>query len=50
MCVQGLKPDGRQTSHRNIREVLDKVDVLYMTRVQAERFSNKEEYEVSGAI
>ena len=28
-----------------LEEVLDKVDVLYVTRIQKERFDNKEEYE-----
>lgn len=30
--------------HRSIEEVVDKVDILYMTRVQKERFANQEDY------
>lgn len=32
------------SSHSAIEEVIDKVDILYMTRVQQERFVNSEEY------
>ena len=30
--------------HHSIEEVIDKVDILYMTRVQKERFASQEEY------
>jgi len=30
--------------HKKIEEVINKVDILYMTRIQQERFSNIEEY------
>ena len=31
--------------HRNIEEIKHKVDILYFTRIQQERFNNKAEYE-----
>lgn len=30
--------------HQSMEDVMDKVDILYMTRVQKERFANQEEY------
>ncbi|PLW80887.1 aspartate carbamoyltransferase [Candidatus Woesearchaeota archaeon] len=30
---------------QNIEDIIDKVDILYMTRIQQERFDNNEEYE-----
>ncbi|WP_027633818.1 aspartate carbamoyltransferase [Clostridium hydrogeniformans] len=30
---------------RTLEEAMDKVDIIYMTRIQRERFDNKEEYE-----
>jgi len=42
---QSLKQAGVPFSlHPTIEEVIGKVDILFMTRVQAERFKNKEEY------
>ena len=32
------------SSHQSIEEIIDRVDILYMTRIQRERFSNQEEY------
>jgi aspartate carbamoyltransferase len=34
-----------QTEHTTLDDVLDKTDVLYVTRVQKERFENPDEYE-----
>jgi len=34
-----------QEEHRTLEGVLPKTDVLYVTRVQRERFDNLEEYE-----
>lgn len=31
--------------HKNLEEVIDKVDILYMTRIQGERFPDQMEYE-----
>lgn len=31
--------------HRTYQEILDKVDILYMTRIQEERFIHKQEYD-----
>lgn len=31
--------------HNNLEDVIDKVDILYMTRVQEERFTDKTEYQ-----
>lgn len=31
--------------HERMEEILERVDILYMTRVQGERFENQEEYE-----
>ncbi|MFC1691029.1 aspartate carbamoyltransferase [Nanoarchaeota archaeon] len=33
------------SEHEKIEDVLDKVDILYMTRIQQERFPTKQEYE-----
>lgn len=33
------------SEHREIREIIDKVDILYMTRIQKERFPDPTEYE-----
>ncbi len=33
------------SEHEKIEEVIDKVDILYSTRIQQERFPDKEEYE-----
>ena len=33
------------SEHEKIREVIDKIDILYMTRIQGERFPDKAEYE-----
>lgn len=42
---QTLRQAGTPFSfHTTIEEVIDKVDILYMTRVQKERFVNQEEY------
>ena len=42
---QTLRQGGTPFSfHQSIEEVIDKVDVLYMTRVQKERFASQEEY------
>ena len=30
--------------HKDLEEVMDKVDILYMTRVQKERFFNEQDY------
>lgn len=39
------------SSHRSMEEVIDKADVLFMTRVQKERFTDLEEYHrVSGTF
>ena len=41
-----LKEKGIKFSfHKSVEEVIDKTDVLYMTRVQEERFAHKLEYE-----
>lgn len=32
--------------HKTIEEIIDKVDILYMQRIQAERFTNSMEYEL----
>lgn len=34
-----------QSYHDNLEDILDKVDVLYVTRIQKERFNNPAEYE-----
>lgn len=34
-----------QTSHTSLEEVLADTDVLYVTRVQRERFATEEEYQ-----
>jgi len=31
--------------HKSLEEIMDKIDILYMTRIQEERFSHKFEYE-----
>jgi aspartate carbamoyltransferase catalytic subunit len=42
---QSLKQEGIPFSlHQSIDEIIDKVDILYMTRVQKERFAHQEEY------
>ena len=42
---QNLRQAGVPFSfHNSIDEVIDKVDILYMTRVQKERFASQEEY------
>ena len=42
---QSLRQAGVPFSfHHSIDEVIDKVDILYMTRVQKERFTSQEEY------
>ncbi|MFA5480461.1 MAG: aspartate carbamoyltransferase, partial [Candidatus Muiribacteriota bacterium] len=33
------------SEHKEIQEVIDKLDILYMTRIQAERFPDKTDYE-----
>ncbi|MFA6486223.1 MAG: aspartate carbamoyltransferase [Candidatus Magasanikbacteria bacterium] len=41
-----LKAHGvKYTMHQKIEEVADKVDILYMTRIQGERFADPMEYE-----
>jgi len=49
--IKGLKDSGIQFEEtEDLHKVLDKVDVLYVTRIQKERFENPEEYEqVKGA-
>ena len=34
-----------QSYHDSLEDILDKVDVLYVTRIQKERFNNPEEYD-----
>lgn len=42
---QTLRQAGTPFSfHQSIEEIIDKVDVLYMTRVQKERFASQEDY------
>ena len=44
--IKELKESGVQFEEsRSLEELLPKLDVLYMTRVQKERFANKEDYE-----
>jgi aspartate carbamoyltransferase catalytic subunit len=49
--IKGLKDSGIQFEEtEDMHRLLDKVDVLYVTRIQKERFENPEEYEqVKGA-
>lgn len=35
----------KYSEHNNINEIINKVDILYMTRIQRERFSDPAEYE-----
>lgn len=45
LICQNLRQNGVPFSfHQAIEEVIDKVDILYMTRVQKERFLSQEEY------
>jgi aspartate carbamoyltransferase catalytic subunit len=39
-----IQKKGKFSFHEQLEEVLGKVDVLYMTRVQGERFADKSEY------
>lgn len=34
-----------QSVHRDLEEILERVDILYVTRIQKERFTNLQEYE-----
>ncbi|OKY77824.1 MAG: Aspartate carbamoyltransferase catalytic chain PyrB [Candidatus Methanohalarchaeum thermophilum] len=44
------KKSGEVIQKASIEEIIDKLDVLYVTRIQEERFADKEEYEkVSGS-
>jgi aspartate carbamoyltransferase catalytic subunit len=44
--LEELKENGTKFSlHQKIEEVVDKVDILYMTRIQGERFSDPKEYD-----
>ncbi|MBM3199502.1 aspartate carbamoyltransferase [Candidatus Woesearchaeota archaeon] len=44
--LKGLKDAGIQFEEtEDLNKVLDKVDILYVTRIQKERFENPEEYE-----
>ncbi len=42
--VRQSMPDGRVRTERDLAAVLPELDVLYMTRVQRERFFNEEDY------
>ena len=44
--IEELKEkDIEYSEHKEIKEIMDKVDILYMTRIQRERFSDPSEYE-----
>ena len=44
--IEELKgKDIEYSEHKEIKEIMDKVDILYMTRIQRERFSDPSEYE-----
>lgn len=46
--IQFVKSKGiQQWSCTALEEIIDKVDVLYMTRIQRERFASEEEYKAS---
>jgi aspartate carbamoyltransferase catalytic subunit len=45
ICDDLRKKGVRFSLHKSIEEVVDKVDILYMTRIQEERFPNKALYE-----
>ncbi len=45
VCEELKKAGIRYSFHRSIEEMVDKVDILYMTRVQKERFTNVEDYQ-----
>ena len=48
--VEELAPHVSQSEHTQLEEVLAETDVLYVTRVQKERFEDLDEYEkVKGA-
>lgn len=38
------RPGGRYEQHERLEDVIDSLDILYMTRVQRERFFNEEDY------
>jgi carbamoyl-phosphate synthase/aspartate carbamoyltransferase/dihydroorotase len=45
--IEELRAAGvEQHEHRDLQEVLPQTDVLYVTRVQRERFENPEDYEL----
>lgn len=46
MCDQLKKEGVRFSFHRSIEEILPKVDVLYMTRIQRERFVSAEQLQL----
>ena len=44
--IEELKEkDIEYSEHKEIKEIMDKVDIFYMTRIQRERFSDPSEYE-----
>lgn len=45
ICDELREKQIKFTYHKDIDEVLDKIDILYMTRIQEERFPHKFEYE-----
>ena len=42
LCEKGIK----FSFHTSVEDIIDKVDILYMTRIQSERFTNLMEYEL----
>lgn len=46
ICTELREKGVKFSFHQSIEEVIDKVDSLYMTRIQEERFINKLEYEL----
>ena len=45
VCEELKKAGIRYSFHSAIEEIVDKVDILYMTRVQKERFTSADEYQ-----
>jgi aspartate carbamoyltransferase catalytic subunit len=40
-----LESVGSYSEHEKIQDIIDKVDILYMTRIQRERFPDENEYQ-----